>query len=77
MRNHEFWENPIIKPIAEFLFGWKIPVVPYPTTEACLGLKPKNSHMSIHEGYMVMSIDYSIQKSHSECFFRLKEWKQE
>lgn len=30
MRNHEFWENPLIQPVAEYLFGYAIPVAPYP-----------------------------------------------
>jgi len=77
MRSHEFWENPIIKPIAEYLFGYMIPVAPFPQVESCLGFKPKTSHMSINEGYSVMSIDYDIQKSHKDCFFRMQEWKKE
>lgn len=64
MRDNEFWENPIIKPIGENLFGWMIPVTPYPTVENCLGFKPKTSHMTISEGYSVMSIDYDVAKSH-------------
>lgn len=77
MRSHEFWENPIIKPIAEYLFGWAIPVAPYPQVESCLGFKPSTSHMTIEEGYMILSIDYNIKSSHADCFFRMKEWKKE
>lgn len=77
MRDHEFWENPIIQPIAELLFANSIPVMPYPTVESCLGFKPETSHMSIEEGYIVMSIDYAVKPSHKDCFFRMQEWKKE
>lgn len=60
MRYNEFWENPIIKPVVELIFGHSIPVAAYPNIEKCLGLKPKNSQMAIHEGYAVMSFDYKI-----------------
>lgn len=75
MRNHDFWDQPLVKPIVELLFGNSIPVMPYPNIEQCMGLKPKNSQMSINEGYAVMSFDYNIKQSHKDCLFRLKEWK--
>ena len=54
-----------------------MPVAPYPDIEDCLGVKPKDSHMTIKEGYAVMSFDYNVKKSHEDCLFGLEEWKKE
>lgn len=69
MRGSEWWDNPIITPIKDIIFGNSIPVAPYPTVENCLGLKPKNSQMSIHDGYAVMSFDYKTTKANQDCLF--------
>lgn len=77
MREGIFWEDPVIKPVADFLFGNAVPVAPYPEIERCLGLNPRQSTMTIKNGYAVMAYDYSITKSTEDCLFRLKEWKAE
>lgn len=76
MKYGDFWDNPILQPIVELIFGNSIPVAPYPTVEGCLGLKPKNSQMSIHEGYAVMSFDYNTAKSTKDCLFNMKAHKE-
>ena len=77
MKNMDFWDNPLIQPIVEWLFGNTIPIWPHPRIEPCLGLKAKNSTMTIHEGYAVMSVDYNVSASHKDCLFRLDDWKKE
>lgn len=61
MRYADFWDNEILKPVVEFLFGNSIPVAQFPNVEKCLGLQPKNSQMTIHEGYAIQSFDYSVK----------------
>merc|ERR1712118_368095 len=61
MRTDKFWDDPKIKPIVELIFGHKIPVAPFPEVERCLGIKPKDSMMTINDGYALMSFDFSVK----------------
>lgn len=63
MRTHEFWENPYLQPFLELFFGHTIPVAPFPQVEGCLGLRPKDSQISISDGVAAMSFDYKVDKS--------------
>ena len=72
MRSNEFWENPTIKPIIEFLFANTVPVAPYPDVDSCLGLKHKDSFMSINDGHAVMSLNYDVDTADKECLFNMK-----
>lgn len=71
------FDNPDWKPIVDVVFGNAIPLFRYPDVEACLGLDPSGSYMSIHEGYAVMSYDYSVVQSEEDCLFDMKKWKEE
>ena len=77
MRNAEFWDNALIAPIVNLVFGHTIPVAPFPSVESCLALKPNNSQMAMHEGYVVMSFDYKPKPSTPDCLFNLEEYKKE
>lgn len=76
MRNDEFWNDPILKPLIDLLFAHSVPVAPYPEIETCLGLTPKDSHMSINDGYATLSFDYDVQKAKEDCLFNMKEYKE-
>ena len=71
-RNHEFWENPVLKPILEMFFGNTMPLAPFPLVETCLGLRPKDSQLSINEGYAIMSYDYNVEGSTTKCLFEMQ-----
>lgn len=74
-RNHEFWENPYLSSILEVFYGHTIPFAAFPQVEKCLGLKAKDSQMSIEEGMAVMSFNYTVKKSTTNCLFRMNESK--
>jgi len=74
-RNAEFWENPMLKPFIEIFYGHSIPFAAFPNVERCLGMKQKDSQMTISEGMAIMSFDYNVQKSTSKCLFKMKEDK--
>ena len=76
MRTHEFWDDPTIKPVIEFLFANTVPVAPYPEIESCLGLKNTDSLMTINDGFAVMSFNYNVEQAEKECLFDLKEYKE-
>jgi len=73
LRNNEIYENPILKPVFEFVFGHSIPIAPFPTVERCLGLNAKDSEMKIVEGYAIMSYDFKTQTSTSDCLFNMRD----
>jgi hypothetical protein len=73
--NHEFWTNPMLKPIIEIFYGHSFPFAPFPQVERCLGLAPKDSQMSIKEGMAIMSFDYNVKSSNKRCLFSMKEGK--
>jgi len=73
LRENEIYENPILKPVFEFVFGHSIPIAPFPTVERCLGLNAKDSEMKIVEGYAVMSYDFKTQQSNSDCLFNMRD----
>ena len=70
-KTHEFWENPVLQPVFEFFFGHTIPLAPFPQVEGCLGLRPKDSQLSIKEGYAIMSYDYKVDGSTTTCLFEM------
>ena len=74
-RTHEFWENPVLRPVFELFFGHTVPLAPFPTTEACLGLRPKDSQLSIQEGMAIMSYDYKVDGSTTKCLFEMQQTK--
>jgi hypothetical protein len=55
------------------LFKNGFPVVPFPNVERCLGLKPQESHLVIHDGYAVISYDFKVLSSDANCLFNMKE----
>lgn len=72
LREHEIYDNPMLKPVFEFFFGHTVPIAPFPQAERCLGLMARDSEMKIQEGYAVMSYDFKAQKSNSDCLFNMK-----
>ena len=52
-------ENPTLNTILEGI-NTGIPMVPFPTVEDCLGLRPKDSSMEIKEGYAILAYDFDI-----------------
>jgi hypothetical protein len=73
LRNNEIYENPMLKPVFEFLFGHSIPIAPFPTVERCLGLNARDSEMKIVDGYAIMSYDFKTLQSNSDCLFRMRD----
>ena len=55
------------------LFKNGFPVVPFPDVERCLGLKPQESNLVIHDGYAVISYDFNVVPSDATCLFNMKE----
>jgi len=72
-RNNEIFENPLLKPVFDFVFGHSIPIAPFPTVERCLGLNARDSEMKIVEGYAIFSYDFKTQQSNSDCLFNMRE----
>lgn len=75
MRTHEFWENPLLQPVIQLLYGHTMPIAPFPTVEHCMGLNPRDSHMAIKEGYAVMAFDYKVLPSSKRCLFEMVDSK--
>jgi len=46
-------------------------MVPFPNVQRCLGMKPKDSHMVIKEGYAVLAYDYQVIRSDENCLFNM------
>lgn len=65
----------MLKPIIEIFYGHSIPFAAFPSVERCLGMRPKDSQMTIKEGQAIMSFDYNVQKSTFKCLFQMKEGK--
>merc|ERR1712086_412985 len=61
---------PAIKMITGF-FNQGVPMVPFPNVQRCLGMKPKDSHMVIKEGYAVLAYDYQVIRSDENCLFNM------
>jgi len=51
------------KTLVDTVFNSGIPLAPFPLVEHCLGLVPKDSSVSIRDGYAVMSFDYRVSTS--------------
>ena len=64
-----------MQPVFELFFGHTIPVAPFPQVEGCLGLRPKDSQISISEGVATMSFDYNVDASSPKCLFEMQEGK--
>jgi len=71
----EFWDNPLLTPLKMLFDAHTIPLAPFPSVEGCLGLGPKDSHLTIKEGMAVMSIDYKVSKSSKNCLFNMNQNK--
>lgn len=74
-KTHEFWENPVLQPVFELFFGHTVPMAPFPQVESCLGLRPKDSQMTIKEGMAIMSYDYKVDTSTTKCLFEMQDSK--
>lgn len=59
---------PAIKMITGF-FNQGVPMVAFPTVQRCLGMKPKDSHAVIKDGYAIFAYDYEVIRSDTSCLF--------
>ena len=75
MRTHEFWENPVLQPVFELFFGHTMPMAPFPAVEGCLALNPQDSQLTIKEGMAIMSYDYKVGTSNTNCLFNMGDNK--
>lgn len=74
-QTHEFWENPYLRPVLELFYGHTLPIAPFPSMEACLGVHAKDSEMAIKEGMAIMSYDFNMKRSSIDCIFGMKDSK--
>lgn len=50
-------------------FGNSMPLVPFPLIEQCLGVKGKNSDISIKEGYIQVAYEFDVDSANANCLF--------
>lgn len=63
-------ENPTFNTILEGI-NQGVPMVPFPTVEDCLGLRPKDSSMVIKEGYAILAYDFDISATSNDCIYNV------
>lgn len=67
----DLYRNSGFKTLLETFWSAGLPVAPFPIVEHCLGLSPKDSSMSIKDGYAVMAFDYNVDKADDDCLFNM------
>lgn len=61
------------KMLTDFVFGQGIPIAPFPEVSNCLGLYPRDSQMTIKNGYAVLAFDYEATRTTKDCLFDIKK----
>lgn len=64
-------DSPGVKQFKDIFLNQGIPLVPFPSLQYCLGLHPKDSSVSIQDGYVAIGYDYELFTSDTKCIFNM------